>query len=811
MSGFKHFKGLTAVLVAWLLFPACGGAQTISRLSSRFLARGEKALLEVSISGVQPTDFPNLPALKGVEIRPAGRGAQTKLMPGRRLEYVFEYIVSSYETGSHILPPIEVEAGGLKTRTEPLEFRVFNPDDLQWAEAEAGGLRFRYASAFRVMNPRPYEGETTPVEIKIFVPDNLLVEDWGLPDFARDGVTVWRLQPSAMRGDINLLGQRYKSVAYPSTLTPTRRGMVGIGPATIRLMTIQTILDGYTRRVSQEVNVSVPKLEIESMELPKGAPAGFENAVGDFKISTSTSVTEVQEGDPIPVEIVVSGSGNLDTLRPPKPIDAEGWKTYESTTEQRGDERRELSGRTVFHQFMRPLEIKPAVPAFRLVYFDPKDETYKTLTTEPIPLQMKPSTAPKSAAIAPPKAAQVPVERMTDILGNLQPANLTMAVKSRIPGWAGHALGVMIALGLIAKAIWMRIASRFRKDPAYDSRMKELREIERMKTDDTGFLMSAGRFIERWLGENPPPDVQAVLAERDAVCFRPEKTRSSVLEPNRRTAILKVLRKSAMAWLILTALVLGSGQARAEDIAKQAQTAYESAKYDEAIGLWLKAGPYEALAPDTLYNIGNACYRAGSPGQAALYYRRALVRNPGHVESRQNLRFIERKYGSLTVQRPEYQDALTRFPLSTWKGMLWTGAWLCGLALLVIPATRHGSPLRVIAAAAWVIGPMLAASGGLGWRYFPNDSEFAPLARQAVIIDENVILHADAARTSPEVIDAPPGSLCEVIHESGRWAYVSFATKTRGWLPVSALEKIVPAGQPAPPTIRKPKADGKSA
>jgi hypothetical protein len=130
---------------------------------------------------------------------------------------------------------------------------------------------------------------------------------------------------------------------------------------------------------------------------------------------------------------------------------------------------------------------------------------------------------------------------------------------------------------------------------------------------------------------------------------------------------------------------------------------------------------------------------------------------------------------------------------------------------LVFPATRPGSRLRAVAVVALVIAPLLAAGGGLGWRYFPNDAEFAPLARQAVIVGGNVILHAEAARTSPEVIDAPPGSLCEVIRESGRWAYIAFATKTRGWVPAEAIEKIIPSFPPAPPKIRKPKADGKSA
>ena len=227
--------------------------------------------------------------------------------------------------------------------------------------------------------------------------------------------------------------------------------------------------------------------------------------------------------------------------------------------------------------------------------------------------------------------------------------------------------------------------------------------------------------------------------------------------------------------------------------------------------LWLGAGNYEQLSADTLYNIGNACYRLGSPGYAALYYRRALARDSGHQEARQNLRFIERKHGAIVVQRPEYQYALTRLPLSAWQATCWSGLWLCGLALLVFPATRPGARLRVAAVGALVLGPLLVSVGALGWRYFPNDAEFAPLARQAVIIAEKTALHTDAARTAPEVIDAPPGSLCEIITTSGRWAYVAFATKTRGWVPVEAIEKVIPVKAPEPPKLRKPKADGKTA
>ena len=811
MIPHTSIRGFAWTLVAWCLLTLHGISQTTSRMSTRFLARGEQSLLEVAIVGGDPESLPAIAPIKNVVIQPAGTGPRSKMLPGRKFEHVFEYIVASYEVGGYTIPPIEVMVGGVKTVTEPLDFKVFNPDDLQWSEVDVDGSPLRYASSFHTMNSSPFAGETSHTEIKVFVPQELQVEDWGIPELQREGLTAWRFQPSDMRSRINLLGQPFVSVAYPSSITPTRTGKIAIGPAKVRLTTLLTVMNPFPTREFKYIFLDVPKLEFDAKPLPAGAPPGFDNAVGDFRISASTAATEVKEGDPISVDLFVSGTGNLDTLRPPKLVDESGWKVYEPTADQRGDERRQVSGSLIFHQFMRPLELKPAVPPFQLVYFDPKDETYKIATTEPIPLKMLPGAAVGAMPEATLQALPLPLERMTDILGVMKTAQLTLPAAPAIPQGAGHVLAGLLALVLIAKAVWMRFARHFRKDPAREARINALREIERNKpAADVDFLKATGNYIESWLGGNPSPEVQAILAERDAVCFRAEKPQS-VLDRKRRGTILKTLRQAAAACLTAALLAIGSTPARAADISSQAIEAYDAAKFEDAIKLWLSAGDYETLSADALYNIGNACYRSGSPGHAALFYRRALVRDPIHAESRQNLRFIERKYGAITVQRPEYQYALTKLPLSAWQGLLWGGLWLCALALLVFPATRSGARVRILAISALVIGPLIASVGLLGWRYFPNDSEFAPIARQAVIITENAVLHADAARTSPEVIDAPTGSLCEVIRESGNWAYVAFATRTRGWVPVESIEKVLPDQTPAPPKFRKPKADGKTA
>ena len=213
--------------------------------------------------------------------------------------------------------------------------------------------------------------------------------------------------------------------------------------------------------------------------------------------------------------------------------------------------------------------------------------------------------------------------------------------------------------------------------------------------------------------ETRRPEIQAVLAERDAVCFRaekPDRLRARAQAPRGHPQDSAQGRHGCAARL---GCLLGTGQARAEDPATAGAGSLRRRQIrrgHHACGC--KAGQLRGpLARHPLQHRQRLLPRR-FPGHAALYYRRALARDPGHQESRQNLRFIERKYGSITVHRPEYQYALARFPLAAWQGMLWTGAWLCGLAALVFPATRPGARIRVVAVAALAIGPI----AGRLWR-----------------------------------------------------------------------------------------------
>ena len=465
----------------------------------------------------------------------------------------------------------------------------------------------------------------------------------------------------------------------------------------------------------------------------------------------------------------------------------------------------------VFSQFIRPLGMKTGVPPFRLVYFDPDMEKYETLTTAIIPLAMAPAKGVVTEISGPPQSLAIPVERMSDILSIIDTSKLITPSGKAVPPWLLHVIAAVLSLTLIGRALWMRYGHYFERDETKRILRRDLETLAGAASGDgLAFLRAAGGFAERWQLVDKNDEVREILDERDRLCFREAKADVPVPK-GRRDKILRSLRTAALGLFFFAFAGWSAPLLNAQDVSLKAKEAYDSARFEEAAKLWLDAGSYEDLSADTLYNIGNAAYRMGAPGQAALYYRRALSRESAHREARQNLRFIERKHGSITIERPTYQYAIARIPLSAWKGSLWAGAWMLVIGLLVFPATRIGSPWRVAGVVGFVLGPLMMSLGGLGWRYFPDDAEFAPIARQAVVVGEKIVLHTDAARTSPEVIDAPPGSVAEVIRRSGDWAYVAFATKTRGWVLIDVIEMVIPNGKPKPPKVNKATADGSSA
>ncbi len=802
-------KNLISALITLAMFALTQAASLEVSLASRFIVRGEQTVMEITLADVTPPESLRLPAIPGVVVQPRGFGGpNTTILPGRKIGYVYQYQISSFEVGAHTIPKITMRVGDETVESDPISFEVFDAKSLTFSELKIGDEIIPYAAFFKTTKTNPYVGEIVPVELKVYFPANIRIEEWGIPDFERSGITAWRFEPRPQIGNVILLGANYQCASYPSNMSASQAGNVRVGPAKIRLIALQNVLGQFGfERNALPLYLNAEALDLDAKPLPPNPPKGFTNAIGTFTIDASVSDTELREGDPINVELQVSGKGNLDSMDAPILSDPEQWKLYDATRNQMGEERRFQKGTVTFKQFMRPTSRQLLVPPFQLPYFDPDLGEYKVVSTPPIPLTVAPSTAvmqsPNNAAMIP-AAADIPIEKMTDILGIISGSALTVPSSSIALPHLWHLIPLIVTLVLCFAIFYRKLLPRMRPTPCMIERKADWKLLEQASDDPAQFLRHAGRFIEKWSpSQQPSSEIQSILDERDQSCFLPT-TNPPVMTSSRRKEILKTLRKLVMLAIFGLGLCCISPPSSAEEIAPTptAEQLYEQGNYKEAITKWLSSGPYETLSAATLYNIGNTCYRSGSQGQAALYYRRALMVEPQHAEARQNLRFLERKFGALTIKRPDYQYKLTQIPETWLTNSLFACAWAAVISLLIFPATRSGSKLRIAAVAALVIGPLLSIACAVGRHYYPDDSQFAPYSDQAVIVTDKATIFADASRSAGQVIQAPGGSLCRVIQRSDRWIYVAFATQTRGWIPVEHIEPLVPTSPPTTPSFQ---------
>lgn len=100
---------------------------------------------------------------------------------------------------------------------------------------------------------------------------------------------------------------------------------------------------------------------------------------------------------------------------------------------------------------------------------------------------------------------------------------------------------------------------------------------------------------------------------------------------------------------IFVLLCIIGNHASAKSLVEQANEAYSSDKFIEALKLYQEAEKKDGVSTELYYNIGNTYYRLGNKGKAILYYERALSLDPSNSDARENLDFVNTKIVDKTV------------------------------------------------------------------------------------------------------------------------------------------------------------------
>ncbi len=417
--GTQRGRALISPAIFLLLLSVVTGAsaqdlQVSATVDTNSIGVQDPFQLTITVAGndsgqAQP---PRLPRLQGFRvIGGPSLNTQFQWINGRSTSSKsFIYTLTADKEGQFTIDPVEITVSGKVYRTQPIAMRVTAA-----SRAPAQSARPTPASPFgddvfgtRPSQPAPddvfvtaeldrttaFPGQQVTLIYHLYTRVNVtglqLQENPPLTGFWVENIEG-ESKPAGMRRIIN--GREYLDyVVKKQALFANSPGKLKIPPSTFAV-SVRSAGDffgffGQTETIyrrSREVSLDVRPLPLD------GRPASFNNAVGTYALSSELNKSSASTGDALSLRVKLTGKGNIKEI-PDIPLPVMPDLTIYSS--QREDSVRTVAGDQIGGEKSWEYVIVPKAPGAHTVprlsfsYFDPERETYETLTTAPIPLQV---------------------------------------------------------------------------------------------------------------------------------------------------------------------------------------------------------------------------------------------------------------------------------------------------------------------------------------------------------------------------------------------------------------------------------------
>ena len=229
----------------------------------------------------------------------------------------------------------------------------------------------------------------------------------------------------------------------------------------------------------KQVELESFPVNIDVAPLPdEGRPDSFQNVVGRFKMRVQMDRAEVPAGEPITLEMIVTGQGNFKTLVAPKARAPESFNTYSETSEQELQTTAQMvGGEKRFSMILVPREPGDySIGPITLDYFDPTKRLYKQLTAGPLQVSVTGKSTASGQVQAP--ITQREVTRSGQDIRYIR-ADANRLADIRPPYYLSPAFLLFLACWpCVAMAIFL--AKRYRKQALADVEKQRYRKAGRV-------------------------------------------------------------------------------------------------------------------------------------------------------------------------------------------------------------------------------------------------------------------------------------------------------------------------------------------
>lgn len=339
----------------------------------------------------QPPSFANFKVVGG----PSSSINQSWINGKSTYSQSYIYIVEPKQEGEYTIGAAKIEYNGKTVSSDPVKITVTkaveipkDPNNPQYIAQQNIHL------VAEVSKLSPYVGEGIYVVYKLFVSENISVNDWRVTESPQyNGFWNQDIEVKDMpvrKGKYN--GENYRYLILKrAVLIPQRKGNLIIEPIEMDFSVgIPTGTGDFfgnmiTKNISYSTKSAVKTVRVKPLP-DAGKPLNFSGAVGEFDFNVTTNKNVLKANDAAQIKVEVSGRGNLKLFEIPKITTPPELEVY--TPEHKEQVVTSLSGLrgsisdlyTVVPQFKG----KYKIPDVSFSYFSPKENKYKTIKIDPI-------------------------------------------------------------------------------------------------------------------------------------------------------------------------------------------------------------------------------------------------------------------------------------------------------------------------------------------------------------------------------------------------------------------------------------------
>lgn len=396
--------GIRRCILSLLLLLAGGSAvwAQAQNLSARASVRansvfvGEVFRLTIQVTGSNSPEKPTLGELEGATANYLGGADNSRYIrqeingrvtESNHLGYVFQFEVRATKDGRLRIPPIEVKAGGKRVQTQALSLLVRKP-------SESDDFKLLVS----LSKERAYVGEQIVLEAVFYIRKNVNGFSLSMPISKHPAFETVELPSDNQQTTKTLAGEQFSAIQIQRLLVvPKEAGRIELEPGTITFEgqdgteVVRDFIRGPVRRPKyRKFVIASNKLSLEVVPLPQeGRPPNFSGIVGELAVSVQATPTRVNVGDPITLNVALTGPPFLEFLELPLLSEQTGLQGKFKIPKER-DEGTINGNFKVFTQTVRAERPDVTeIPPIKVAYFDSKVGRYQVAASQPIPLEVK--------------------------------------------------------------------------------------------------------------------------------------------------------------------------------------------------------------------------------------------------------------------------------------------------------------------------------------------------------------------------------------------------------------------------------------